>query len=852
MSHKPLLSFTVLAAFYLCLGLSQGIYAQETEPGSRDAQGRETMADEMLIDPDVLEEVVVTGTRVEGSGGRGRASVGRDELDATDQVDMEGFFDEIDGLSTLGGDDEGNAFSIDGLSANLSKVTLDGQGFGQGRGNRGFGAGNLPPEMIRRIDVYKTPVASREEGGAGGLVNLQLRNPVDIPAPTASAKGRLGYVAENDLFSPSASFFSSRPSESKKSGYMLSVSLTGRNNEFGRQDISTWVQQDFDGTSAYIPNQVRNNDVNNDQASMFAGMALGFRPRPSLDISGKLFFSRQQNNTETHSLQHRVERQRNILPLEFDERIVSKLETSEPSRRNLRVAGSNREDRIDSLVLGMDFTWRHQGWRLEGAVGYDSTTNENDPPSQTVVFDANSDFGYSNNHDGSLVMDYPDGFPAVPEFMTNRISLSDRNTEDTNRFGGIDVTRPLAEGFFRRISFGAKSRQMSRSRRDSKGRVNLVEDLLLADVASGELHQTPWDSLPWPGTDLDLIDSLVRENPIAWEDNLLNEYDIERRTDAGYVQADFRASLDDKRFMIGNIGARVVNTDTWIDGYQSVGETPEPISLKTRETDILPSASVRMRIAERAALTIGAAKVMTHPSFNDLAPGIRFNHSEKTAKSGNPALEPFRANQFMTEVTWSPERGRRLIAKLVYRDVKSFFVLGEESIEIDDDTFLIMRPVNGDDGSILTSSIKLDQNLRRMTAYLRNFTLSLAYTHNNSRTDLNDPFTGKPLPMPNTAEHVVKTDLSYSKGLFGGKISYQWRGRSLKSSFSESGLSTWNQPVGSLNLNLGWKLNEKLQLSFDARNLLNEEQIQSTDYDRQLLRITERNRSLSATLRARW
>jgi len=85
-----------------------------------------------------------------------------------------------------------------------------------------------------------------------------------------------------------------------------------------------------------------------------------------------------------------------------------------------------------------------------------------------------------------------------------------------------------------------------------------------------------------------------------------------------------------------------------------------------------------------------------------------------------------------------------------------------------------------------------------------------------------------------------------------GKLNYQWRGESLKSSFSESGLSVWNQSVGSLNLNLGWQLNENLRLGFDARNLLNEERIQSTDYSAQLTRITERDRSLSATLRAKW
>jgi hypothetical protein len=83
-------------------------------------------------------------------------------------------------------------------------------------------------------------------------------------------------------------------------------------------------------------------------------------------------------------------------------------------------------------------------------------------------------------------------------------------------------------------------------------------------------------------------------------------------------------------------------------------------------------------------------------------------------------------------------------------------------------------------------------------------------------------------------------------------LSYQWRGESLKASVSESGLSVWSQPVGSLNLNLGWRPNKMLQLSIDGRNLLKEEQIQTTDYSGQLWRITERDRSIAATLRAKW
>jgi iron complex outermembrane receptor protein len=213
------------------------------------------------------------------------------------------------------------------------------------------------------------------------------------------------------------------------------------------------------------------------------------------------------------------------------------------------------------------------------------------------------------------------------------------------------------------------------------------DELSLDDIDTGETQQTPWDTVAWPTIDMGAVDEIVQESPIDWQENLLNEFDIKQRSSAGYVQAEFRASVAEERFLVGKFGARLVGTETWIDGYQDIGEGPEPVALKTRYTDFLPSFSSRMRIAERAGLSVGIAKVMTRPELNDLAPGIRLNFADKTAKSGNPNLEPFRANQYLVEVTWAPERGRRLGANITYRDVSNFTALGEETIEIGPDGF---------------------------------------------------------------------------------------------------------------------------------------------------------------------
>ena len=76
---------------------------------------------------------------------------------------------------------------------------------------------------------------------------------------------------------------------------------------------------------------------------------------------------------------------------------------------------------------------------------------------------------------------------------------------------------------------------------------------------------------------------------------------------------------------------------------------------------------------------------------------------------------------------------------------------GRFSLEIDDDVFLLTRPVNGEDGSILTAGLSLEQNLARMTRSLRGWSAALSYIHNHSRTEMKDPFTGKPCFVEKTA-----------------------------------------------------------------------------------------------------
>lgn len=826
------------------------------EADKRDTTGQSGCAsdpDKPLVDVSrVLEEIRVTAKRIEAGGHRRRTVASRVVLEATDQTRMDGYFDEMRGLSTLGADREGNTFSIEGLGADLGKVTLDGQGMGEARGSGGLNAGDLPPELILRADLFKTPPAAVEEGGSAGVVNLRLRNPVDLPASLVNAKGKLDYALDTATVSGSASVFTGKPSADRTFGYMLSLSYFNKPRQRNNQDIPSWSPLTVDDAEIYVPDQVRNSVSEFDEDSVLGGLLIGWRPGPSLEIGGSLLLSRQDRTVESHSLQHRLEKQRVVEILDFNERMATRLYSSDPARRNLRISGNLRGEQIDSVLSGFDFTWRGERWRVIGAAGFSIDENINEPWSRNLGHDANSSFAYDMNPGGGLMMNYPGEMPPADEFHSGRIGLVDRKIRDSNAFGGIDFIHSLHNSWFRFFRFGGKARETGRSVENATAQLHPGDCGTLACFFTGRYWQTPWERDPWPGTDLGLVNEAVQAGEIDWKQNLLNEYDVTRRSLAGYVQTDFRARMNRGGSVAGSVGARIVNTDTVIEGFRNDGQGFEPFRQKNTDSEILPSFSMLLRFSKRIELRLGAARVMTYPAFNNLAPGIRINTTDKTAKSGNPDLEPFRADQYLLEVGWTPDFGLVLSGMLIYRNVDRYFARGEESIEIDDATYVVTRPINGYGGSIQTTGVKVSQDLGHLMNTLRHLNLFASYTYNDSSTDMQDPFTGQVLPLPNTAEYVVKAGVSYARQSISGRIQYQRRGASLKSSFSESGFSIWSRPVGNLNLNLQWNVNPSLRLGLDARNLLGDDQAETTDNKRQWIRIIERGRFFSMTARVKW
>jgi iron complex outermembrane receptor protein len=99
---------------------------------------------------------------------------------------------------------EGNGIQVRGMSGVAAR--LNGREIFSANGGSGLSWGDVTPELMAAVDVYKSPTADQIEGGLGGQVDLRTKMPFDFDHGLqlhGSAEGNYGDMA--DAINPSVS-----------------------------------------------------------------------------------------------------------------------------------------------------------------------------------------------------------------------------------------------------------------------------------------------------------------------------------------------------------------------------------------------------------------------------------------------------------------------------------------------------------------------------------------------------------------------------------------------------------------------------------------------------------------------
>ncbi|HCB75441.1 MAG TPA: TonB-dependent receptor [Sphingomonas bacterium] len=132
---------------------------------------------------------------------------------------------------------EGEKVAILGTDPALNRLLLDGHGLASadwgGNDNdpssRTFNYSLLAPELVDRLEVYKSPEARIEDGSLGGTVIVRTRRPLDLPANSVFASAGYSYNDRSEKGNVRASGLYSWKNKADNFGILLAATYDKQN-----------------------------------------------------------------------------------------------------------------------------------------------------------------------------------------------------------------------------------------------------------------------------------------------------------------------------------------------------------------------------------------------------------------------------------------------------------------------------------------------------------------------------------------------------------------------------------------------------------------------------------------------
>ena len=192
-----------------------------------------------------------------------------------------------------GGFDERDRVGLRGTNPSLTQTLLDGHPVANGDwfvlDQTGAGVGRsvsfslLPSEMVSRVEVHKTAVASDVEGGTAGTVNIVTRKPLEF-SKQFTLEGSLGAVYADlpKKTDPQISVLAGWRNESKTFGIL--VQGFDEKRHLRRDGAETFA---LDGTNAYPPI-----DATVNASSVAAGVPVGTK---FVNLMGEALFTQDRD-----------------------------------------------------------------------------------------------------------------------------------------------------------------------------------------------------------------------------------------------------------------------------------------------------------------------------------------------------------------------------------------------------------------------------------------------------------------------------------------------------------------------------------------------------------------------------
>lgn len=734
------------------------------------------------------------------------------------------------------------------------ETTLDGREAFTAGGGRTFNFEDVPSQIVSGVDVYKSNSADLIEGGLGGLINVRTHKPFDFKGLTVSGEidGRYSDLVKRS--SPQGSLLVSDRWDTPigEIGALGTFSFQDRHY---RQDLDSIgapaVRTDLiPGQSVNAPNGIYTPLIVGERDRKAFSGTVQWRPTDDLE----LYF--QTDYTDLRTSQNQtgllITTNRSAADIAAGTRVpiagsfstipgTSDFASGSYANVPVNAFGTARDTRDTNVMFAVGGSWKHGPLTLKGDVSYAKSTSdlyysELDLVTKAPVFNQSDVTAIPSGTISGISLTNPNNFTFGP------LTLSQNNYTGNEKALRFDGDYKLENGPFSSISAGVRyaDRQANftpiRFYQQPATQAITSQPSLWTTTPTPDFYSKTQSDVAFPRDYLTSIPGLLRSdfgyvaNALGLTTqpsvNPLAVFDIQEKDTAGYVMGnfDFTAGLR----IDGNVGVRVVNTKEMLVGSEPTftGTPPTqsgyaPLNINSSYTDVLPSINARAHLTDDLFLRFAASKSITRPDFSQLSPSLTLVPANAQANSGNPNLQPLKANNFDLSLEWYFSKSGSVYAAAFYKKVQGFIqTTVTPNVMIDGIAYNLSQPSNGGIGKVKGVELGYQQFLDFLPGFWSGFGVQANYTFVDSTAPT--AIAGFTTTLPQLSKNSYNLVGFYEKGPVSARVAYNWRSDFYNSLYTGLGAiaPVYTQGYGWLDASFNYDVTPHLTLTLQGTNLL--------------------------------
>lgn len=397
---------------------------------------------------------------------------------------------------------------------------------------------------------------------------------------------------------------------------------------------------------------------------------------------------------------------------------------------------------------------------------------------------------------------------------------------------------------------------------DAGGYYTAGRPIPLTDFGSDVIQVTDFGPVKGiPAAGIPAINPHAMDNAMAFQsalypgivrvDNPGGSYKVDADQTSGYLQANFHGDVGIP--VSGNAGLRVVETKLRIKQNEVGGSQPYGLAnldagdiiTKRSFTDLLPAMNAAFDLRDDVVMRLAYAKTMTLLNLEQWGGALTPYYSiDSTVGSptqgkfivtganatGNPGLDPWRADNYDFSLEWYLNQDSLLNVGLFYIKVASFIESGAVQMALPDQDGVVRRTVSvntsvqGDGGVLKGAELGLKQSFTFLPGNWGNFGVDANFTYSPSDSGAED-LEGHTVPFQDNSVYQTNLVLWYQGEKFQARIADNYRSKrsvAYNQIWGTQGLTLYQKPTNYIDASVSYDITPDFTVYVQGTNLTQE------------------------------